>query len=59
MSFEKRHISLKAFVKSQLGYCSLTWMFHVRKANSKINHIHIKELYALYTKIMSYQGESY
>ena len=40
MSFEKRKILLKAFVESQFGYCPLTWMFHGRRANSKINHIH-------------------
>ena len=40
MSFEKKIILLKAFVESQFGYCPLTWMFHSRKANAKINHIH-------------------
>ena len=40
MSFEKRKILLKAFVELQFGYCTLTWMFHGRRANSKINHIH-------------------
>ena len=42
-SFEKRSLS-KAFVESKCGYCPLTWMFHRRKANSKINHIHEKTL---------------
>ena len=42
VSFEKKKILLKAFVESQFGYCLLTWMFHSRKANSKI--IFIKEL---------------
>ena len=40
VSFEKKRILLKAFVESQFGHCLLTWMFHSRKANSKINNIH-------------------
>ena len=48
MSFEKRKILLKAFVESQFGYCPLTWMFHGRRANSKINHIHERALRIVY-----------
>jgi len=48
MSFEKRRILVKAFVESQFGYCPLTWMFHSRKANSKINHIHERALRIIY-----------
>ena len=44
MSFGKKRLLLKAFVESQFGYCSLTWMFHSRKVNSKINHIHERTL---------------
>ena len=33
MSFEKRKFLLKAFVKSQFGYCPLTWVFHGRREN--------------------------
>ena len=40
MSFEKKRILLKAFVESQFGYCSPTWMFHSRRTNAKINHVH-------------------
>ena len=35
---------MKAFIESQFGYCPLTWMFHGRKANNKINHIHERAL---------------
>ena len=43
-SFEKkRKILLKAF-ESQFGYCQLTWVFHGRRANSKIHHIHKRAL---------------
>ena len=44
MSFERRKILLKIFAESQCGYCSLTWILHGRKANSKINHIHKRAL---------------
>ena len=48
ISFEKRRILLKAFVESQFGYCPLTWMFHSRQANNKINHIHERALRLIY-----------
>ena len=48
MSFEKRKILLKTFVQSQFGYCPLTWMFHGRRVNSKINHIHERALRIIY-----------
>ena len=48
MSFEKKRIILKAFVESQFGYCQLTWMFHSRKANAKINHIHERAFRIVY-----------
>ena len=37
---KKKRLLLKALVESQFGYRLLTWIFHSRKANSKINHIH-------------------
>ena len=56
ISFEKRKILLKAFVKSQFGYCQLTWMFHGRKANSKINHIHERVLRIVYkNNVLSFE----
>ena len=48
MSFEKKRILLKAFVESQFGYSPLTWMFHSRKANAKINHIHERAFRIVY-----------
>ena len=45
MSFEKKKNSFK---RSQFGYCPLTWMFHSRKANAKINHIHERALRIVY-----------
>ena len=41
MSFKNRKMLLKAFVKSQFGYCPLTWLFHGRNANSQINDIRL------------------
>ena len=40
MSFQNTRILLKAVVESQFGYCPLAWLFHSRKSNFKINHIH-------------------
>ena len=31
---------MNAFIKSQLSYCPLIWMFHSRALNRKINTIH-------------------
>ena len=56
MSFEKRKKLLKAFVESQFGYCPLTWMFHGRRANSKINHIHERALRIAYkNNVLSFE----
>ena len=35
---------LMTFVMSQFSYCSLTWMFHDRNLNNKINRIHERAL---------------
>ena len=40
----KLRIIMKTFIESQFNYCPLTWMFHSRQLNSKINKLH-KELY--------------
>ena len=39
MTFQKKRTLYKAFVKSQFKYCPLTWMFHGRKTNYKINRL--------------------
>ena len=48
MSFDKKRILFKAFVESQFAYLPLIWMFHGKKVNSKINHIHEKTLRVVY-----------
>ena len=37
MTFQKKRSLYKAFVESEFKYCPLTWMFHGRKTNYKIN----------------------
>ena len=44
MPKEKTRIVMRAFVISQFSYCPLTWMFHGKGVNSKINHIHERAL---------------
>ena len=48
MSFKQRRLLLKSFVEGQFGYCPLVWMFHGRKINRKINHIHERSLRIAY-----------
>ena len=56
MNFEKRKILLTAFVKSQFGYCPLTWMLHGRKEDLKISHIHERALRIVYkNNVLSFE----
>ena len=48
MSFKQRRILLKTFIESQFGYCPLVWMFHSRRVNNKINHLHERSLRIVY-----------
>ena len=41
---DKLRIIMKTFIKSQFNYCPLTWMFHSRQLNSKINKLHERAL---------------
>ena len=40
LSKDKLKILMKSFVTSQFNYCPLTWMFHNRTLNNKINKLH-------------------
>ena len=40
MNITKRKILMNAFFNAQFSYCPLTWMFHSRKLNNKINKLH-------------------
>ena len=44
MPKEKTRTVMRAFVMSQFSYCPLIWMFHDRRVNAKINHIHERAL---------------
>ena len=39
---------MKSFVIPQFSYCPLVWMFHSRKMNNRINHIHERALRLAY-----------
>ena len=43
---------MKAFVISQFNYCPLTWMFHNRTLNNKINKLHERSLRLVYKDII-------
>ena len=53
MPFFKRRILLNTFIESQFSYCALIWMFHSRKLNHKINHIHERALRLVYNDYTS------
>ena len=44
MDLPKHRVIMKSFMTSQFGYCPLTWMFHSRALNNKINSIHDRAL---------------
>ena len=39
MDLSKGRSLMKGFITLQFGYCSITWMFHSRNLNKKINQI--------------------
>jgi len=53
MSIEKRRNLMNAFFRSQFNYCSLVWMFHVRKLEKKINYLHERCLRIVYSDFTS------
>ena len=48
MTFGQKRNIMKAFIKSQFGYCPLIWMFCGRQTNARINHVHERALRAVY-----------
>ena len=47
---------MKTFITSQFNYCPLTWMFHNRTLNNKINKLHERVLRLVYDDInLSFQ----
>ena len=41
-------MTMKAFIASEFGYCSLVWMFHSRKLNSRVNKLNERALRIVY-----------
>ena len=48
MSFKQRRILLETFIESHFGYSPLIWMFHSRRLNNRINHLHERSLRIVY-----------
>ena len=48
MDSQRLRIIMKAFIKSQFNYCPLTWMFHSKVLNNKINRLHERALRIVY-----------
>ena len=49
----KLRLIINAFFSSQLGYCSLVWMFQNRRHNNKINCLHERMLIIVYNDYKS------
>ena len=39
---------MNAFFKSQFNYCPLSWMYHTRRNNNKIDRLHERRLRIIY-----------
>ena len=50
MNKDKLKVIMKAFITSQFNYAPLTWMFHSRTLNNKINKLHERALRLVYDK---------
>ena len=48
MTFDQRRLILNSFITSHFSYCLIVWMFHSRKLNERIDHIHERALRIFY-----------
>ena len=48
MTFDQRRLILNSFITSHFSYFPIVWMFHSRKLNERINHIHERALRIVY-----------
>ena len=48
MTFDQRRLILNSFIASHFSYCPIVWMFHSRKLNERIYHIHESALRIVY-----------
>ena len=49
MSIPNRKLLMNSFFTSQFNYCPLTWMYHSRTINNKINRLHERCLRIVYS----------
>ena len=59
MDLEKKKILINAFFNAQFSYCPLTWMFHSRNLNSKINRMDEKCLRIVYNMTIHHHIKSF
>ena len=55
--FEQRKRIVNSFITSHFSYCPLVWMFHSRRLNNRINHIHERVLRIIYQDYNSFFKE--
>ena len=55
MTFGQRTLTLNSFITSHFSYCLIVWMFHSRKLNERISHIHERALRIVYKDFTSFQ----
>ena len=48
LSIDKMKVIMKTFIINQFNYCPLTWMFHSRTLNNRINRLHERALRVVY-----------
>ena len=48
LKFDQRKTIMNAFITSQFSYAPVIWMFHSRRLNNRINHIHERALRIVY-----------
>ena len=53
LNFEKRRTLMKSFIESQFSYSPLTWMFHDRNLEHKINRVHERALRSVYLDVIT------
>ena len=53
MTLVQRRLILNSFRTSHFSYCLTEWMFHSRKLNARINHVHERALRIFYKDFKS------
>ena len=57
MTLVQRRLILNSFRTSHFSYCLTAWMFHSRKLNARINHVHERALRIFYKDFNSSSQE--